>query len=148
MSTDIIAVPAGAGVVAESASSALVESCVIADMPSLAAALADGLDRQWRGVIESDPLATLFQSPGWCMPWYRAYADTFDPYVIVVSCDDRVVGIVPLAVERSSRRLVFATDSTADYRDIVARPGYRRQVAAEMIRHYVEGGFPGPLQVG
>ena len=148
MSTDIIAVPAGAGVVAESASSALVESRVIADMPSLAAALADGLDRQWRGVIESDPLATLFQSPGWCMPWYRAYADTFDPYVIVVSCDDRVVGIVPLAVERSSRRLVFATDSTADYRDIVARPGYRRQVAAEMIRHYVEGGFPGPLQVG
>jgi hypothetical protein len=82
------------------------------------------------------------------MPWYRAYADAFDPYVLVVNAGDRVAGVVPMAVDRKTRELVFASHSMADYRDIVALPGYREQVVGELIRHYVEGHFSGALSVG
>jgi CelD/BcsL family acetyltransferase involved in cellulose biosynthesis/ribosomal protein S18 acetylase RimI-like enzyme len=125
-----------------------VTSYSIGTLAALESALASGLHEQWRRVVDADPLASLFQTPGWCMPWYRAYADAFDPCVIVVSAEDRTVGLVPMAVNRATRELVFASHTMADYRDIVALPGYREQVAGELIRHYLEGSFTETLQVG
>ena len=133
--------------VAESAAQP-VSSYSLSTLAALESALAEGLQDAWRRVVDADPLASLFQTAGWCMPWYRAYADAFDPYVLVVNAGDRVAGVVPMAVDRKTRELVFASHSMADYRDIVALPGYREQVVGELIRHYVEGHFSGALSVG
>jgi len=133
--------------VAESAAQP-VTSYTLTSLPALESALADGLHAEWRRVVDADPLASLFQTTGWCMPWYRAYAEAFEPYVIVVTGGGRTVGVVPMAVDRATRELVFASHQMADYRDIVALPGYRQQVAGELIRHYLDGRFTGPLQVG
>jgi CelD/BcsL family acetyltransferase involved in cellulose biosynthesis/ribosomal protein S18 acetylase RimI-like enzyme len=148
MSMQAVAVPDRLAVGDGAAVRARVDSRAVTSLEALETALAEGLADAWRGVVDRDPLASLFQTAGWCLPWYRCYADAYDPYVIVVSHDDRVVGVLPMAVERATRQLVFASNAMADYRDIVALPDYREQVVGELLRHYLEGGFAGTLQVG
>ena len=125
-----------------------IESYALTTLPSLEEAVTRGLREEWRRVVDSDPVASLFQTSGWCMPWYRCYADQYDPHVIVVSARGRVVGVVPMAVDRATRVMVFACNTMADYRDVVARPGYREQTIGELIRHYIDGAFAGPLPIG
>jgi CelD/BcsL family acetyltransferase involved in cellulose biosynthesis/ribosomal protein S18 acetylase RimI-like enzyme len=125
-----------------------VRAGTIVTLDALERALADGLREEWTSLIDRDALASLFQTPAWCMAWYRCYADAFDPFVLLVRSQEALVGLVPMAVERGSRRLTFASDSMADYRDIVALPGCRRLVVDRLIEAYLEGSFPNPLQVG
>lgn len=120
----------------------------LTDLASLEAALERGLLDDWRRVVRIDPLASLYQSPGWCLPWYRSYQESYSPYVVVVTVGDSVVGIVPMAIDRQSGELAFASNNMADYRDIVALPGHRATVLAELVRCYLEGGFPNPLPLG
>ena len=148
MSMEAVAVPANLAVADGAAAVTRVQSRAITSLAALESALAEGLHEAWHGVIERDPIASLFQTTGWCLPWYRAYADAFDPYVIVVSSGDRVVGVVPMAVDRATRELVFASNAMADYRDIAALPGCREQVVEELVRHFLDGGFAKTLQIG
>jgi len=98
--------------------------------------------------MRADPSATFFQSPGWCMEWYRCYDPVFQPLVLVVTCGERLVGLVPLAVERSTRRLTFASDEMSDYRDVVAMPGHRTAVVTELLRLCRARRFSTALQLG
>jgi len=127
---DALVVPQNVAVAAGTDAPVRVESRALTTLASLDAALAQGLQEQWRQVVDNDPLASLFQTPGWCLPWYRCYAASHQPYVIVVTAHERVVGVVPMAVDRQTRALVFASPNLADYQDIVALPGYREQVLA------------------
>jgi len=145
---EAVAVPTNLALPADAAATEPARSYTITTLAALEAALASGLHDEWRGVIDADPLASLFQTSGWCMPWYRAYADAFEPYVIVVTAGSRTVGLVPMAGKRGSNELVFASHTMADYRDIVALPGYREQVVDALIGHYARGSFAGILQVG
>jgi GNAT superfamily N-acetyltransferase len=65
-----------------------------------------------------------------------------------MTSDGVLVGIVPLAVERATGRLTFATDNMADYCDVVTRPAYREAVVAEMLRVYKSGSFPNTFRLG
>jgi CelD/BcsL family acetyltransferase involved in cellulose biosynthesis/ribosomal protein S18 acetylase RimI-like enzyme len=120
----------------------------ITDLTALEVALEHGLLDDWRRTIDADPRASLYQSPGWCMPWYRAFKSAYAPHLIVVRVGGSVVGLVPMAVDRASGELVFASHAMADYRDIVALPAYRALIVEELVRCYLAGKFPGPLQVG
>jgi len=146
--TEGIVVPQNVAVAARADAVIRVESYALSTLPWLEEALARGLRDDWRRVVDSDPVASLFQTFGWCMPWYRCYADEYEPYVIVVSARERVVGVVPMAVDRATRAMVFACNTMADYRDVVALPGEREHVIGELIRHYIDGGFTGPLPIG
>lgn len=127
--------------------SAVTTTC-ITDLAALEAAVQDGPLREWRRLAEEAPHASLFQTPGWCMPWYRCYHDDYSPFVVAVTVAGELVGVVPLAVERGSGKLVFASDSMADYRDIVALPEYRALVVRELLNVFRQGRFPDPLQIG
>jgi CelD/BcsL family acetyltransferase involved in cellulose biosynthesis len=131
-----------------SANSIQIKTHCLTDLPSLEAELAKGLQQEWRSVVEQDPLSSLFQSPGWCMPWYRSYRASYDPYVIVMKENGSLVGIVPMSVHRETGEFSFASNTMADYRDIVALPGYRQVVTSEFIRIYLSGRFPNPLEIG
>ena len=133
---------------AQAIPAAAISSRSLTDLASLDAALERGLLDDWRRVVDGDPLASLYQTPGWCLPWYRAYHDAYSPHVIAVSVGGSVVGIVPMAVARATGELVFASDAMADYRDIVALPGYRATVVSELVQCYLQGDFPNPLQLG
>ncbi len=82
------------------------------------------------------------------MEWYRNYADCFSPLVLLMTCDGSLVGIVPLAVENATGRLVFATDNMADYRDVVTLPAHRNAVVAELLRTYKSGSFTNTFRLG
>jgi CelD/BcsL family acetyltransferase involved in cellulose biosynthesis len=120
----------------------------IAGLQDLEAALANGLFHAWRELVDRDPLASLFQAPGWCVPWYRCYCDRFDPCLILVVGSVGLVGLVPLAVDRETQKLVFASDTMADYRDIVALPGERELVVDALLREYITGCYSSPFDVG
>lgn len=120
----------------------------IQTLPALERELADGLLASWKALVLSDPLASLFQSPGWCLPWYRSYHDEFDPFVVLVMDGSALVGVVPLAVRRATNEIGFASGTMADYRDIVAAPGYRESVVHALLRTYLDGRFANPLLIG
>jgi CelD/BcsL family acetyltransferase involved in cellulose biosynthesis/GNAT superfamily N-acetyltransferase len=120
----------------------------ITSLPALESALGEGLHAEWTALVAADPLASVFQTPGWCIPWYRCYADEYDPFVITVRVGGTLVGLVPMTVERATRRLLFASDTMADYRDIVSLPEHRAAVVDALIGVYLEGRFSNPLQVG
>ena len=104
--------------------------------------------REWNDIVHTDPLASVFQGPGWCMNWYRSYSADYTPFVITVRDGDRLTGIVPLAVDRRSGEAIFASGSMADYRDVAAMSGYRGTVVRELIRVFRANRFSGPLRVG
>src|ERR1041385_7205451 len=97
----------------------------IRDLAALEQALSQGPLMSWDDLLNADPYGTFLQGPVWAMPWYRAYAQSFRPLILVIERDGALVGLVPLAVETSTGRLVFAGDQMADYRDILALPGCR-----------------------
>jgi CelD/BcsL family acetyltransferase involved in cellulose biosynthesis/ribosomal protein S18 acetylase RimI-like enzyme len=120
----------------------------ITNLEALEWALEAGLLQDWKRVVDADPRASLYQAPGWCVPWYRAYRDAYVPCLVVVRIGGTVVGLVPMAVDRASGELVFASHAMADYRDIVALPGYRPIVVDALVQCYVDGRFPNALQIG
>lgn len=126
----------------------IVTTHCITSLPQLERELHDGVLREWKAVVQADPLASVFQSPGWCIPWYRSYNDEFDPFVVAVMQAGVLAGVVPLAVRRSTREIDFASGTMADYRDIVSLPQSRAVVVDELLRVYVAGRFPNPLQIG
>lgn len=142
------AVPMITEVEAQATAALDISSECITTLRALESALDRGLLDDWRRTVNADPRASLYQSPGWCLPWYRAYRDAYAPHLLVVRSHDTVVGLVPMAVDRDTGALVFASDAMADYRDIVARPGYREAVVEQLVRAYLDGGFRNPLQVG
>ena len=109
---------------------------------------ATGALAAWEALADSDESANFFQSPAWCMDWYRCYADQFSPLVVVVTSGERLVGLVPLAIENSSKRLVFAGDNMADYRDVLAAEGHREDVVRELLGVYRAGGFQEGFRIG
>jgi len=142
-----VSIPSDAAVRAGAARLAAVTE-QITDLAALESALEHGLHEDWRRAIDADPGASLYQSPGWCIPWYRAFHASYSPHVILVRVGGSLVGLVPMAVERESGDLVFASNAMADYRDIVALPAYRELVVEELLRCYVARAFPNPLQLG
>ncbi len=109
---------------------------------------AAGRLRQWRQVIAADRTATLFQTPMWYLPWYRHYEDDFEPVLIAACEGDRLIGYAPLAIERATRRLTFAGDNMADYRDFVSAPDERTTVTRDALRFYRAGDFASPFELG
>jgi CelD/BcsL family acetyltransferase involved in cellulose biosynthesis/GNAT superfamily N-acetyltransferase len=120
----------------------------VTEMQSLEERLRGGLLAGWDTVVAADPTAAFFQGTAWCVEWYRAYSDSFNPLVVCVRSGETLVGVIPLALEVSTGRLTFASDNMADYRDVVALPEHREAVVAELLRMYAEGAYPNPLRVG
>lgn len=103
---------------------------------------------QWESLLDRDPMASFYQGPIWTLPWYRAYASSFDPLVLTLETEDRLLGVVPLAVEKRRGRLAFAGDVMADYRDVVALPGHREDVIRALLQLCRDRGDARSFRVG
>jgi hypothetical protein len=122
-------------------------SC-ITNLAALEVALLREPLRSWEKLLNLDSLSTFCQGPVWTLHWYRAYRESFDPLVLFIERRGALLGVVPLAVEKNTRRLVFAGDQMADYRDVVALPEYRENVIRELLRVYRAGDHPNVLRLG
>jgi CelD/BcsL family acetyltransferase involved in cellulose biosynthesis len=104
----------------------------IETLDDLEQALTEKPLNQWGALMERDPYATLFQSPGWCLPWYRSYSG-FAPQVLVVRREGELAGVVPLAREAATGKITFAGDHLTDYRDVVTLPECRTEVLRALV---------------
>ena len=107
-----------------------------------------GLQDEWERILKSDSVATIFQTPLWCVTWYQCYHDEFEPVVITAKCEGRLVGIAPLAKERSTGRIVFAGESMSDYRDFVCEDGLRDGVIQAFLSRMVAIASNGCVVIG
>lgn len=110
--------------------------------------MAAGLGKSWEELIERDQFATLFQGPSWCVEWYRAYRNSYQPLLLVVSRGQEVVGIAALAVDVARREMVFAGGPMADYRDVLALSDVRADLLLEVVKTFDAAGYRHALQFG
>ena len=145
-----VAVPPQAG--APAAGSVVVrggdETIWLEGLPAVQAARRGGVLDGWEELLALDEVATFFQTPAWCLPWYRCYAEEFSPLVLVVRRARRLVGLAPLAVRRTTGGLAFAGDGMTDYRDVVASDEHRASVVAALLDRYRAGALPQVFRVG
>ena len=91
---------------------------------------------EWDELLD-DSEAGVFNSWEWLYPWYRRIAPERELRIIEARSDGRLVGLMPLCLERRraagriARRLCFLGESEvgSDYLDIVARRGFELPVA-------------------
>jgi CelD/BcsL family acetyltransferase involved in cellulose biosynthesis/GNAT superfamily N-acetyltransferase len=121
----------------------------LTDLPLLEEALESGLLASWEELLAADPTATLFQGPSWSLTWYRTYFERYQPCVLLVTYGSQLVGLIPLAVERNTNTLVFASSNMSDYRDVIALPQHKKTVVVQLINFYHSFSFQRqPLWLG
>ncbi|HEX8163313.1 MAG TPA: GNAT family N-acetyltransferase [Pyrinomonadaceae bacterium] len=124
------------------------EAQQLTELSQIEAARGGGALAAWENLLSADPTGTLFQGPIWCLEWYRAYNERYQPRMLVVTCGGALAGLVPLAVERATGELVFASGIMSDYRDVLALPQHKQMVVEHLLRFYRAGNFPTPLRLG
>jgi CelD/BcsL family acetyltransferase involved in cellulose biosynthesis/GNAT superfamily N-acetyltransferase/uncharacterized protein YfkK (UPF0435 family) len=72
--------------------------------------------RQWTNLQNECPWATSMQSLTFVEPWYEVYASQYKPVLVMArDKENKLVGLLPLAVETSSSKLVVAGDYLCEY---------------------------------
>ncbi|HEV8040009.1 MAG TPA: GNAT family N-acetyltransferase [Bryobacteraceae bacterium] len=77
----------------------------------------------WQSLLDICPWSTCFQDPNFVATWYDCYSDHFDPLIV---CDEDpaagLAGLIPMATEKPSGRLVVAGTVHAEYKTWLALP--------------------------
>lgn len=91
----------------------------------------DALEPEWLRLWAGMPGATPFQSPGWLIPWWRAFG-TGDLLTLALRERDRLVGLVPLYVYREggARKLLPLGIGVSDHLEPLLRPEHGAAVLA------------------
>jgi CelD/BcsL family acetyltransferase involved in cellulose biosynthesis len=107
-----------------------IEARVISDSQELAA-----LSPDWARLWERCPNSTPFQSPGWLLPWWSAFAPG-ELMSVGVFSEGRLIGLAPLYLETGSAgaRLLPLGISLSDYVDVLIEPGLEAPVGEAMLR--------------
>lgn len=98
---------------------------------------------EWWQLWERAPPATPFQSPGWLIPWWRA----FKPgalLTVVVRIGGRLVGLAPFYVEGTGdrARILALGISISDYQDVLVEAGMEEPVLAAIANAYARAPEP------
>ena len=100
---------------------------------------APSFQRGWREVYAACPWSTAFQSIDFATAWYESYQRCYAPVLIYeLSADHRITGLLPLARELSSQRIVAVGGHQAEYQGWLALPGNDAAFingALEMLSH-------------
>jgi CelD/BcsL family acetyltransferase involved in cellulose biosynthesis/ribosomal protein S18 acetylase RimI-like enzyme len=82
-----------------------------------------GFQSQWAQLHEACPWATAFQSPGYITTWHEAYKEMYSPLVVSeVSAAGDLIGLLSLATENGSGRVIVAGGHQAEYKAWLALP--------------------------
>ena len=90
------------------------------------------LEEEWDDLYRDSPLATPFQSWAWLYSWWQYYGKEYDLRLVALRCDDLLVGLMPLMLERRwglSGRLLFIGNGLTDCSDVLVRGGWEAPVA-------------------
>jgi CelD/BcsL family acetyltransferase involved in cellulose biosynthesis len=88
----------------------------------------------WENLAEDSGGAGFFQRPLWCMSWYEAYVDEWEPVVALAISQGEPIGLAALAKQKASGEIVFAGGGMADYRDFVTLPAQRDRAVEALVQ--------------
>jgi CelD/BcsL family acetyltransferase involved in cellulose biosynthesis/ribosomal protein S18 acetylase RimI-like enzyme len=78
----------------------------------------------WKALADKCPWATALQSPEFGTSWYQCYEGLYRPLILVrYSAEGQIDGLIALAVEQSSGKLVLCGAHQAEYQVWLALPG-------------------------
>ena len=78
---------------------------------------------EWNQLSNADPKFTLIQSHAFVSTWYNHYAPAFEPILIEArDGEDKLIGLLPLAIEKKTGKLTHAGDEMAEYHGWLALP--------------------------
>ncbi len=102
------------------------------------------LEREWRRLASACASATVFQTYEWNAAWWKHFGRAPGRRLRVVTFRDAggaLVGLAPLMTSfwyaTALRRLSFLGTGTSDYLDLLAAPGWERQVAQSLYEYLV-----------
>ena len=77
----------------------------------------------WKNLAERTPHVTAFQESEFVNTWYQEYESKFEPVLVLgYTNNDRLVGLIPLAVESNSGKLEFAGAQHVEYSGWLCEP--------------------------
>lgn len=79
--------------------------------------------RDWTTLANMDQKNTVIQEPPFVITWHNQYKSRFDP-ILLIAYDEKknLIGIMPLAFENKSKKLVHAGAWQAEYHGWIAIP--------------------------
>jgi CelD/BcsL family acetyltransferase involved in cellulose biosynthesis len=80
---------------------------------------------------------SVFVLPGWLEAWWQAFGAGFEPLVLIVREDDKVLGIAPLKLKDGIASLI-GDNSVCDYLDFIVIPG-REETFSRALLDYLSG---------
>jgi len=95
---------------------------------------------EWIDLWERTPEAGVFQRPEWLIPWWRHFGSGKVMRVVLIRCEGRLVGLLPLSILRqpdNSRELQLIGTGNTDRLDAIIDPAYRDTVV-QAISHWLE----------
>ncbi|HKD86745.1 MAG TPA: GNAT family N-acetyltransferase [Terriglobales bacterium] len=115
---------------------------VYSDAEALRALAQPAFSSAWRSLFEKCPWKTALQSPEFACTWYEHYGDLYYPLVLLRhGPGGEIDGLLTLAVERASGKLVFAGGNQAEYQVWLALPGEQTFIV-ECLERLTQLGFP------
>ena len=99
-------------------------SVILAESSEALAILSrEDFQSRWRELHTSCPWATAFQGATFALTWYRCYSEQFEPVLLYeFAADGRLIGLLTLARQRGSDRLVAVGSRQAEYQCWLALP--------------------------
>jgi CelD/BcsL family acetyltransferase involved in cellulose biosynthesis len=93
------------------------------------------LRRQWNALVEQMERPEVFYTYEWALAVHRAYGAEMVPWLLLAYEEDRLLGVVALAIT-NSQEAVFLAGTTADYCDFICpwprRPEFLAAVFARL----------------
>ncbi len=97
----------------------------------------DQLETRWSELLPRASYPSVFASPAWLRVWQREF-DEDQLLLLSVSCQEELVGVAPLMIDRGGR-LSFAGDTQIfDYMDFVSQEGGELPLISAVFRSLLE----------
>lgn len=95
------------------------------------------LEQEWEELLALAKMQTPFSDSKLLMNWWRAYGNRRQPFLLTVYEEERLVGILPLMLEKKFLHLLvlFMGHPEATHPYPVIRPGYDVPVVAAFFRY-------------
>jgi len=95
------------------------------------------LKNDWRGLVELDPYATIFQSYEWTEAWRDTFSHTAKPYIVSVSKNSQLLALAPLIKQDDIIKFITSPLNESEYNEFIVEPSHaelRNELAKYLFR--------------
>lgn len=93
-----------------------------------------GLEEEWDELYCDSALSTPFQSWAWLYSWWESYGEGYKLRLVTIRDGDRLVGVIPLMLQRRWGFYTLHFVGRDDQLDLLARKGWETEVCRAGVR--------------